>query len=130
MKAPVRICGVTETMKDCFESFPEALLKFSKTLLKSFLRNCLRHSLLNFLWITSLICYLGQSPSPEPLTDSPSLRPLRLRKFSTNFSPKGIFAQLHPHGLLPQTRMERYCFALFQNYKQPNCSKLLFYCTR
>ena len=40
------------------------------------------------LWITTLICCLGQSLSLETPTDSPSLTPMRLRKLCTNFSPK------------------------------------------
>ena len=74
--------------------------KLSKTVLKSFLQNRLRHSLLNVFWITTLMCCLGQSPSLEPLTHTLSLRPRRLRKSCTSFSPKITFARVRPHGLL------------------------------
>jgi len=62
--------------------------------LKSFLPNSLRLSLLNEFWITTLICCLAEGLSLEPPTDFPSLRPMRLRKLCTNFSPKVIFPRV------------------------------------
>jgi len=103
-------------MNGCEELLECLKWKLSKTLLKSFLPNCLGHSLLNVLWITTLICCLGQSPSLEPLTDSPNLRPISLRKLCPKFSPKVTFARVRTHGLplcfLPPKRMESYGFAL------------------
>ena len=177
MEAPFRIRDATGTIKDCFESFPEALLtlnghpmileavvasisydlilcmasrhepldwllekildvwkrptstrdlvsspeptrwelltakQFSRmlrkekehcyavfldeTLLRSCMNGsdetlpyCLRHFLLNVLWITTLICCLVQSPSLKPLTAYPSFRPMRFRSCAETSLPR------------------------------------------
>jgi len=83
------VCGKTVQNMISFLMKPHTLLtthlnawswKKPQTWMKSFLLNCFRHSLVNVFWITLLICCLGKSLFLEPCTQSPSFRPMRLRK--------------------------------------------------
>ena len=73
----------------------------------------------------------GTKPLSRALTDSPSLRPVRLKKLYTNFSPKVRFARVRLHGLLlcflPPRRMSSYGFALITELKQGNRSEIISY---
>jgi len=120
-------------MNDSENNLNACIWKSSKTWLKSFLQNCLRYSLLNVLWITTLICCLGHFLFLEPLTDSPSLRPMRLRRLYTNFSPNVKFVRIVPSGCFcafwPHKRSEATVLRWLRSSKQANRSKSLSHCT-